>query len=57
MDYSPLRDSRWLAEQEPQKKSQVAVGRAEALIDAAHKNIAVHSFRDHFRRTHGLARR
>jgi len=56
MDFSPLRDSRWLAQQEPQKKSQVAVRRAEALIEAAYKNIAVHSFRDYFRRTHGLAR-
>ena len=54
--FSPLRDSRRLAQQEPQKKSQVAVGRAEALIGAAYKNIAVHRFRDHLRRTHGLAR-
>src|SRR5262249_40424980 len=56
MDFPPLRDSRWLAQQKPQKKSQVAVGRATALIKAAYKNIAVHSFRHHFRRTHGVAR-
>jgi hypothetical protein len=56
MDFSPLRDSRWLPQQEPQKKYQVAVGCAEPLIEAAYKYIAVHSFRDHFRRTHGLAR-
>ena len=37
-------------------KSQVGVGWAEALIEAAYKNIAVHSSRDHFRRTQGLAR-
>ena len=56
MDFSPLRGSRWLPQQEPQKKYQVAVGCAEPLIEAAYKNIAVHRFRDHFRRTHGRAR-